>query len=72
MEECYANILTDLSVNEIYDKNHKGGSFSAGDKIRAEHKIGNTTYIVTCVCTGTELLSDKIKRMIFHDCGAIS
>lgn len=32
-----------------------------------ERKIGNTTYIITTVCEGTESLLAKIKRLIFDD-----
>lgn len=32
-----------------------------------ERKIGNTTYIITTVCEGTESLLVKIKRLIFDD-----
>ena len=32
-----------------------------------ERKIGNTTYVITTVCEGTESLLAKIKRLIFDD-----
>lgn len=32
-----------------------------------ERKNGNTTYIITTVCEGTESLLAKIKRLIFDD-----
>lgn len=32
-----------------------------------EHKIGNTTYIVSCECDGIEKLENKVKRIIFDD-----
>ena len=36
-----------------------------------ERKIGNTWYLIETVCDGTERLSDKVKRLIFSEKGAI-
>ena len=32
-----------------------------------ERKIGNTTYVITTICEGTESLLVKIKHLIFDD-----
>lgn len=36
-----------------------------------EKKIGNTWYLVETVCDGYELLTNKVKRLIFSDKEAI-
>ena len=42
-------------------------NLSAPSNETIERKIGNTTYIITTVCEGTESLFAKIKRLIFDD-----
>ena len=37
-----------------------------------ERKIGNTWYIIKTECGGSEALTDKVKRLIFSEKGAIS
>ena len=34
-----------------------------------ERLIGNTWYTIETVCDGNELLTDKVKRLIFSDKG---
>lgn len=36
-----------------------------------ERKIGNTWYIIETECDGNELLTNKVKRLIFSEKGAI-
>lgn len=36
-----------------------------------ERKIGNTWYIIETECDGNEPLTDKVKRLIFSEKGAI-
>ena len=36
---------------------------------RIERKIGNTWYVIETECAGTELLANKVKRLIFSDKG---
>ena len=38
---------------------------------RIERKIGNTWYVIETECAGTELLANKVKRLIFSDKGVI-
>ena len=37
-----------------------------------ERKVGNTWYIIKTECGGSETLTDKVKRLIFSEKGAIS
>ena len=37
-----------------------------------ERRIGNTWYSIKTECAGTELLADKIKRLIFSDNGRLN
>lgn len=37
-----------------------------------ERKIGNTWYIVKTECGGNEALTNKVKRLIFSEKGAVS
>jgi len=64
MEDFYENIQTNETVNNSKIRKMFGGNIS-----RSEQKIGNTTYIVTCMYSGNEQLSDKVRRLIFNDCG---
>lgn len=69
--ECYEPIFeppeTFIEECEIYWSNIK--------KILcrvSQHKIGNTTYIVTTKFSGKEEMLEKVKRMIFDDSEANS
>ena len=64
MEDFYENIQTNETVNNSKIRNMFGGNIS-----RSEQKIGNTTYIVTCMYSGNEQLTDKVRRLIFNNCG---
>ena len=56
IEECREYLLNKLKIYRRTD----------------EHKIGNTTYIVSCECDGKEKLENKVKRIIFDDREEIS
>ena len=68
LESCFDPIF-EPPIDFLEECRKRQGAAQSPYHCTVERLIGNTWYTIETVCDGNELLTDKVKRLIFSDKG---